>query len=281
MWIQSFRGFGKLSKPYLWKNVTILKLKENMRAADADTSFLEFLLRIGDGVEPSEDGMVRIPDSMALKWDINKTDQDNLDTLINHVYPDLGTENQDKDITEKAILATTNSVVDSINEKVLERFTGEEVLYHSADSVEEDQYNLYQPEFLNSLTPNGLPPHKLALKAGAPIICLRNIDPAEGLCNGTRLICRKLAKHFIDAEISTGNHKGKRVFIPRIILFPSESINLPFKLRQKQFPIRLAFALTINKSQGADHPEGWFVSSRPNFLSRPALRSTLPFHFRL
>ena len=53
----------------------------------------------------------------------------------------------------------------------------------------------------------------------------------------------------IDAEITTGVHKQKRVFIPRIILTSSES-ELPFVLRRRQFPIRLAYCITINKGQG-------------------------------
>ena len=31
---------------------------------------------------------------------------------------------------------------------------------------------------------------------------------------------------------------------------PSEDISLPFKFKRKQFPIRLTFAMTINKAQG-------------------------------
>eukprot|EP00267_Zea_mays_P056141 XP_023156177.1 uncharacterized protein LOC111589561 [Zea mays] len=54
----------------------------------------------------------------------------------------------------------------------------------------DDPYNYYPPEFLNTLTPNGLPPHVLKLKIGCPVILLRNIDPAIGLCNGTRLVVR-------------------------------------------------------------------------------------------
>ena len=53
----------------------------------------------------------------------------------------------------------------------------------------------------------------------------------------------------IDAEIITGSHVGKRVFIPRITLTPSET-KLPFILNRRQFPIRVAFSMTINKSQG-------------------------------
>ena len=39
------------------------------------------------------------------------------------------------------------------------------------------------------------------------------------------------------------------VLIPRIKLAPSD-INLPFVLERHQFPVRLAYSMTINKAQG-------------------------------
>ena len=55
--------------------------------------------------------------------------------------------------------------------------------------------------------------------------------------------------YVINAEICTGRHSGKHVLIPRITLTPSDNI-FPFTLRRRQFPVRAAFAMTINKSQG-------------------------------
>jgi len=82
---------------------------------------------------------------------------------------------------------------------------------------------------------------------------LRNISPTEGLCNGTRLIVRELQQHVIDAEIITGSHYGKRVYIPRIRIAPSNA-DLPFQLIRHQFPVRLAFVMSINKAQGQTIP---------------------------
>jgi ATP-dependent DNA helicase PIF1 len=80
-----------------------------------------------------------------------------------------------------------------------------------------------------------------------PIILLRNLNPSEGLCNGTRLIYRDLHSKVIDAEIITGPHIGRRVFISRISLTPSDT-NLPFILNQRQFLVRVAFFMMVNKS---------------------------------
>ena len=136
-------------------------------------------------------------------------------------------------------------------------------MFLSADSVEDRDsvhQNLYPVEFLNTLTPSGTPPHRLVLKVGAPIILLRNLSPAEGLCNGTRLIVRGLQQHVIDAEIVTGSHCEKRVYIPRIRIVPSDA-DLPFQLIRRQFPVRLAFAMTINKAQGQTIPHmGLYLS---------------------
>jgi ATP-dependent DNA helicase PIF1 len=109
--------------------------------------------------------------------------------------------------------------------------------------------SLYPMEFLNTLQFNGIANHKLELKVGLPILLLRNLNQSIGLCNGTRLIIKRLGQRVIEAEIITGNNVNKRVFIPRIIMSPFGT-DWPFVLRRHQFPIRVAFAMTINKNQG-------------------------------
>uniref|UniRef100_A0A0K0FJM1 ATP-dependent DNA helicase n=1 Tax=Strongyloides venezuelensis TaxID=75913 RepID=A0A0K0FJM1_STRVS len=52
----------------------------------------------------------------------------------------------------------------------------------------------------------------------------------------------------IDQLTPSGLNKDKNVLIPRIVLYSSEG-EYPFTLTRKQFPVRLAFAMTINKSQ--------------------------------
>ena len=101
----------------------------------------------------------------------------------------------------------------------------------------------------STLSLSGLPSHQLRLKVNSPIMLMRNLDPASGLLNGTRLVVKQLQPNVINAEICTGRHSGKHVLIPRITLTPSDN-TFPFTLRRRQFPVRAAFSMTINKSQG-------------------------------
>ncbi|CAJ2634937.1 unnamed protein product [Trifolium pratense] len=127
--------------------------------------------------------------------------------------------------------------------------------YYSCDSIDRSDVNDCQifetltPEFLNSLRTSGLPNHKITLKIGTPIMLMRNLDPSEGLCNGTRLIVTKLANHVIEARIISGKNIGGVLYIPKMKMSPSQA-PWPFKLNRIQFPIIVSYAMTINKSQG-------------------------------
>ena len=103
---------------------------------------------------------------------------------------------------------------------------------------------------MNTLSPNGLPQHKLQFKANCLIMLLRNLNPSIGLCNGTRMVCKKFDKNVIYAEITTEQHAGEKVLLPRISLKPTKDKDYPFKFTRKQFPIQLCFVMTVNKAQG-------------------------------
>ncbi|CAG8853283.1 29410_t:CDS:1, partial [Gigaspora margarita] len=143
--------------------------------------------------------------------------------------------------------------VENINQKILNMFPGNQYTYFSVDEaiIKEgaDCNTIYSTKFLNTLNHNGMPLLKLNLKIGCPIILLRNIAPGEGLCKGTCLVVTQLANYIIEAQILYGNYAENYTFIPHITLTPS-TLELPFIFKRRQFPICIAFVITINKLQG-------------------------------
>ena len=90
------------------------------------------------------------------------------------------------------ILCPRNDEVHDINEAILQQFNpnAEVHILRSIDSVSKEDgiHHAYSAEFLQQLNTGGLPPALLCLKVGSPVILLRNLDPGEGLCNGTRIV---------------------------------------------------------------------------------------------
>ena len=79
---------------------------------------------------------------------------------------------------------------------------------------------------------------------------LRNLNPKMGLCNGTRLIFNRVhKKYLLECSIVGGDFNSRKVLIPRITTRPRDR-EFPFEWCRRQFPVRVAFAMTINKSQG-------------------------------
>lgn len=249
-----------LNQTTLWKHVQVKRLTTNMRVQQAQASsdpqsavtfrdFADFLLSIGSGAAPTIPGSneIRIPRKMLFKG------PDNYSAFADYVFNDFRhpDDKSIKTLVSRTILTPKNSDVSAINDYVVGKFPGKFTEYLSTDTVDDEKLkHSYTVEKLNSMDPSSLPPHRLKLKVGTPVMALRNLSPKEGVCNGTRLICRSFKEpDVIEAVIATGPNAGEIFRISRMDIISNERETvIPF--RRNQFPIRLAFSMTINKAQG-------------------------------
>ena len=249
-----------LNQHPLWQQFEVMYLTKNMRVnAQSDPKLLawsEWLQSIGDGVEGEQ---VTIPEELGIGIEADTKKQpmaelDSMKKVIDAVFPNLTNNLADPEwLTGRSILTSTNKERHRINEVMVGMAPGKEVLLSSADKVDNEQdARSFSVEYCNSLDPTGLPRHKIKLKPGVPVMLIRNLDPSNGLCNGTRLIFDHVSPNQrvmyckIKDEVSG---RFKLVAIPRIRLRPKEK-EYPFEWSRLQFPVTLAFATTINKSQG-------------------------------
>jgi ATP-dependent DNA helicase PIF1 len=273
-----------------WGWFKVLKLTENVRVRNAMTiggsnaealrKYDAWLQQLSDGTLPTHpregeaphvsDQAVLIPQEMVLPEDTS------VEELIRTAYGDdsgVFSSTDPKFLVSHTILSPRNKDVDEVNLAALKSFplgvdtvsSPAERTYYSADSVKEareegdggaaapkqhgmNDQDLYSVEFLNFISAGSLPQHKLEMKKGCIMMLLRNLNPREGLANGTRVIVKNMYNHLVEVQIFGGPHDGKVALIPRITNACED--DLPFTLHRRQFPLKLAFAMSNNKSQG-------------------------------
>lgn len=230
---------------WIWEHVTIFNLSTNLRLRKYP-EFSEYILKIGeDKIPKNENDEIQLKSELLFEnHDLNAFLEFYFDTKLFH-------EGNQHYYENTAILTPLNEDVHFLNSKILERFKSknDEKIYLSKDIICKECQNLnVSEELLNSINQSGLPNHKLELKTGAIVFLLRNLNPNQGLCNGTRILITALHENLIIGEILNGKLKGCLVEIPRIELYSDDQQTLRFKRRQ--FPVRLAFVMSISKAQG-------------------------------
>ncbi|CAJ2678422.1 unnamed protein product [Trifolium pratense] len=266
-----------INSSVLWNFCEVLTLSKNMRllggASSVDVEqrrlFSEWVLSVGDGEigdDNDDDLEFDIPSDLLIQ-----NSGDPLASIVESTYPQLlQNMNNITYFQNRAIIAPKNSIVDTINNYMLDLIPGEEKTYLSYDTPLTQDVDgqtvddVHTPEFLNTISTSGLPNHKLRLNVGVPVMLLRNLNKKLGLCNGTRLIITRLGKRALEGKVISGSNIGDQVFIPRFSLTPSD-VRIPFKFQRREFPIMISFAMTINKSQGQSLKHVGIYLSSPMF----------------
>ncbi|KAF8118673.1 hypothetical protein N665_0003s0048 [Sinapis alba] len=231
-----------LNSSYLWEHCKAKDLKD----------FSEWILKVGKGklAEPNDgEAEIEIPTEF-----LTTSCEDPIEAISKAVYSDYLSLQEYKEprfFQERAILCPTNEDVNLVNDYMLDKLDGEEKIYISADSIDPiDKSSLNDealgPDFLNKIKVSGLPNHSLRLKVGCPVMIIQLMD------------------FMVKAKIITGEKVRATVYIPRLLITPSDT-RLPFKMRRRQLPLAVAFAITINKSQGHSLSEVGLFLPRPVF----------------
>ena len=250
---------SSLKNSPLWKFVQIIPLTVNMRIQalinvnptpenrDKLDNFAKWLLQVGEGRTPIIHGnanmdLLEIPTNMWCDSPLH---------VIDSIYGDMAGNFGDLGYFKtRSILSTTNEIVNNINSDILSRLPGEQQSMQSIDTVsEDDNPTAYPQEFLNAINMSGLPEHNINLKVNAVIVLLRNLNYNDGHCNGTRYIVKNIHRYFIEVRRLDAVEIEANILIPRIPMSTKEN-EFPFIMKRLQFPIKLAFAMTFNRSQG-------------------------------
>ncbi|XP_013699763.1 uncharacterized protein LOC106403486 [Brassica napus] len=203
---------ASISKYYLWKMARVFSLFINMRLRQEDKDFAKWILEVGDG-----------------EADTSETSHE---ALGDASYPNFLQNYRSKEyLKERVVLTPTNNIVHEVNAYLLTKVPSQAREYLSSGSIEleatpdDDWTNHYPQKYLNSLEFPSMPNHILCLKVGAPVMMLRNLNKDQGLCNGTRMMVKRLGNRVVAAEIMAGTDVGEQVLIPRIQLSPTDTIH--------------------------------------------------------
>ncbi|XP_046395741.1 ATP-dependent DNA helicase PIF1-like [Ischnura elegans] len=234
---------ASLKSSELWPIIIKKKLRSILRSRD-DRAYSEFVLAVGEDRVPT----VAMGEYQTIPLgSISFTTS--LQELIDFVYPADVLSNPAL-CCNRAILSGTNHNISEINRFVLDMIPGEIVRLCSADSTPPCagavDNTLIHSDVLNAISHSGVPDHILELKVGCVAILIRNISFEDRLVNGTKVIVEKISRRFIEARIPNATDT---VMIPRIP-FKFAVSNSGIEMIRKQFPLKVAYGVTINKSQG-------------------------------
>ncbi len=139
-----------------------------------------------------------------------------------------------------------NAIAQGMNSSE-EHFLRSKDSFSEVDDIKGHLKNMLSVTLLNGFRKNGVPNHEIILKVGD--ICLvTHAIHSLGLANNSRVRIIDICRYSVEV-VTIGDCQERNVRIPRI----SFKFRLPYgksyQLTRLQYPLRLAYAMTYNKSQ--------------------------------
>ena len=248
-----------LISSYLWKHVKRFRLTQSMRDR-LHEPYSKAVRAIGEGrVSP-----ITLPDKselIPLQYTTSTATSDShpststvqgvtdFQHLIDLVYPDLLIADPTL-FADRGILAPTNVSIDEINDHILNLLQNTRSLLSSNSIIKSNPNDIAEvilSELLQAADVPGVPSHNLRLKVGCVVMFMRNVNFDTGIVNGEEGVVRAISIRIVDVEVIAPD--SPLIKIPRI-LFEVQVGSKGITFHCRQFPLRVCYAVTVNKSQG-------------------------------
>ena len=278
-----------LTSSVLWPNFQVFYLTENKRltqlagAITADSSpedrafaagqaqYAEMLLKVGDNKDICLNGTdvdkigETVDDTTHQVWMVllnvshftTLQQNDALDWLHPSVEGSRPSLRNNMAMKNRAILATKNEKVDEWNKIIQDLNPNPAItlLSHDYFADVDDPHghlaSMLTEHALNSYTNNHVPNHELVLKVDDVCFITRPMK-ASGLASNTRVRIKGITNKLIAVERldDPDDNIQRLVFVPRMRFKFALKGTSSFEMTRVAFPLRLCYAMTINKSQG-------------------------------
>jgi len=151
------------------------------------------------------------------------------------------------------VLSSTNEIVDMWNAVAQDLNPNEAHVRRSKDTFSEaDDVNghtqkMISSSLINGLKKSGVPNHELTLKVGDICLIARAI-PCLEIANNSQVKIVNIRTHSVEVK-TIGEETARTIPLPRIPFKFRLKYGNSYQLTRMQFPLRVAYAMTYNKSQ--------------------------------